>query len=263
MPQNSKVSTTDPAPHPVKRRMKPEARKLLIAQDAARLFAARGFSDVGFRELAKFCDVSEPLLYRYFPRKEDLWQAALSASRDNVVSELMALVVDQLPSTRALIRCTVALASEFCRSADDIRTQNRNALHRMVLRSLAEDGAFAKIVTADLSARVSKFVADCLHAAEAAGDVSPMAFDERVASGEFYVHLFFMVGAMRLPTHSPGGPDLPEEDLIAYLVKHQLRALGLPEALVRKELQMINRSSIRQNFQLQIPDQLLNSPRKR
>lgn len=243
--------------------MKPEARKLLIAQDAARLFAARGFADVGFRELAQFCDVSEPLLYRYFPKKEDLWHAALSASRDNAVSELMAAVVDQPPSTRALVECTVALACEFCCSADDMRTQNRNALHRMVLRSLAEDGAFAKIVTADLSMRVSRFVAECLDAACAAGDVPPMGPDERASSGEFFVHLLFMVGAMRLPMQSPGDPELSEDRLISYLVKHQLRALGLSEAVVRKELQAIRNARTRQRVQVQVLDMLRDSLRRR
>ena len=72
-----------------------------------------------------------------------------------------------------------------------------------------------------------------------------------------------MVGAMRLPMQSPGDPELSEDRLISYLVKHQLRALGLSEAVVRKELQAIRKARTRQRVQVQVPDMLRDSLRRR
>jgi len=54
-----------------RRRATPEERKEAFLVQAAELFAERGF-DAGTRELAEKLGVTQPLLYRYFPSKEDL-----------------------------------------------------------------------------------------------------------------------------------------------------------------------------------------------
>ncbi|MBP7063835.1 TetR/AcrR family transcriptional regulator [Ferrovibrio sp.] len=52
-------------------RLSPEEREKQIVQEAIRFFAEVGF-DGQTRELAKRLGVTQPLLYRYFPTKQDL-----------------------------------------------------------------------------------------------------------------------------------------------------------------------------------------------
>jgi AcrR family transcriptional regulator len=56
------------------KRLSPEDRKRDFIQKAAELFAEEGFGG-GTRELARKLGVTQPLLYRYFPSKEDLIEA--------------------------------------------------------------------------------------------------------------------------------------------------------------------------------------------
>jgi AcrR family transcriptional regulator len=71
-------ATRRPAPpdQPRKRRQRlaPENRRNLIISGAVSYFAEVGF-DGGTRELARRLDVTQPLIYRYFPSKEDLIRA--------------------------------------------------------------------------------------------------------------------------------------------------------------------------------------------
>jgi AcrR family transcriptional regulator len=52
-------------------RLAPDERRAAFVRQAAELFSEQGF-DVGTRELARKLGVTQPLLYRYFPSKEDL-----------------------------------------------------------------------------------------------------------------------------------------------------------------------------------------------
>jgi AcrR family transcriptional regulator len=52
-------------------RMPPEARKKELLAKAIEYFSEEGF-DGGTRELAKRIGITQPLIYRYFPSKEDL-----------------------------------------------------------------------------------------------------------------------------------------------------------------------------------------------
>jgi AcrR family transcriptional regulator len=55
----------------ISRRLSPEARRSEIVQKAVQFFAEKGFES-GTRDLANYLNITQPLLYRYFPTKEDL-----------------------------------------------------------------------------------------------------------------------------------------------------------------------------------------------
>ncbi|WP_312893156.1 TetR/AcrR family transcriptional regulator [Ancylobacter sonchi] len=59
------------APAPRRTRNKPEERHKEFVRKAVELFAEIGF-EAGTRELAQRLGVTQPLLYRYFPSKDDL-----------------------------------------------------------------------------------------------------------------------------------------------------------------------------------------------
>ena len=73
MTQSPEAKTTGPG-RLKQKRLSPEERKRDFIQKAAELFAEEGFGG-GTRELARKLGVTQPLLYRYFPSKEDLIEA--------------------------------------------------------------------------------------------------------------------------------------------------------------------------------------------
>ena len=68
--------TSDPSEEPRRRqvRIEPEERYREFVRKAVELFAEVGF-EAGTRELAQRLGVTQPLLYRYFPSKQDLISA--------------------------------------------------------------------------------------------------------------------------------------------------------------------------------------------
>jgi AcrR family transcriptional regulator len=63
----------DPEDRPRQKRLSPDERRREIIDKAAEFFAEEGFEG-GTRELATKLGVTQPLLYRYFPSKDDLIQ---------------------------------------------------------------------------------------------------------------------------------------------------------------------------------------------
>ncbi|MCA9453319.1 MAG: TetR/AcrR family transcriptional regulator, partial [Nitrospira sp.] len=64
-------------PVPSKRISGP-VRKAKIIQSAASLFAKKGFNGTKTREIAHRAGVSEALIFKHFPSKEDLYAAILA-----------------------------------------------------------------------------------------------------------------------------------------------------------------------------------------
>jgi AcrR family transcriptional regulator len=65
------AETLDRASVPRKKRLSPHERRADFIRKAASFFAEEGFGG-GTRDLARKLGVTQPLLYRYFPSKEDL-----------------------------------------------------------------------------------------------------------------------------------------------------------------------------------------------
>jgi len=67
-------------PKPVKaraRRLAPEVRREQILDAAVRLILSAGHSGVSLEQVAVAAAISKPLIYKYFPRREDLLKALL------------------------------------------------------------------------------------------------------------------------------------------------------------------------------------------
>lgn len=55
-----------------------------ILEAAVQLFSRQGFSRTSTRELARLADVNEASIFRYFPRKQDLFFAALQSRLERI-----------------------------------------------------------------------------------------------------------------------------------------------------------------------------------
>jgi AcrR family transcriptional regulator len=71
----------------LRERKKQQTRRLL-ADTARQLFAERGFDAVTVAEIAYAADVSEPTIFNYFPRKEDLVFSGLEGFGDEVLTAI-------------------------------------------------------------------------------------------------------------------------------------------------------------------------------
>jgi len=65
------------------RRLPAEARRRAIVRAALRVFASGSYAGSTTAEIAREAGVSEPVLYRHFPSKRDLWAACLDAAWDD------------------------------------------------------------------------------------------------------------------------------------------------------------------------------------
>jgi AcrR family transcriptional regulator len=227
------------AGHVVKRRIKQADRMVMIARTAAELFAEKGFHETGTRDLAKATGVSEALLFRYFPTKETLWKAALEACRENAVAASLRTLPNDPASTASLVKLTVTAANSFLSEDRSPGSINRDVINRMILRSLAGDGRFADMVRKDLLHVLSIYIASCLRAAKAAGDIDLGQDDDADILARAYVTPMFMAGVWHL--NDINLQDTPDKakTLIQQTVRSQLRSIGMSNAVIDRELRSL------------------------
>lgn len=88
-----------------------EHRRLAIVEQAAELFAERGFQGASVAELAEACRTSKSLIYHYFPSKEDILFEVMQSHIHSLVEATEAVArLDLDPEGKLL-----ALTREFMR----------------------------------------------------------------------------------------------------------------------------------------------------
>jgi AcrR family transcriptional regulator len=65
-----------------------EEKRDAIVEEAARLFAAKGFSGASLADLAFACDMSKSLFYHYYPSKEAILFAVMKSHMDELMTAL-------------------------------------------------------------------------------------------------------------------------------------------------------------------------------
>jgi AcrR family transcriptional regulator len=82
------------------RRLPAEERRQSIVQAALRVFSAGSYAGSTTAEIAREAGVSEPVLYRHFPSKRDLWVACLDAAWDEFRAAFDRAAADTLEASR-------------------------------------------------------------------------------------------------------------------------------------------------------------------
>jgi AcrR family transcriptional regulator len=95
---------TAPAPHPVRRPTRADARRNydLLLQAAAEAFTTRG-GDVPLEDVARAAGVAIGTLYRNFPARQDLVRAVYLHQLSELEAQLEALVEADLPAHEAFL----------------------------------------------------------------------------------------------------------------------------------------------------------------
>ncbi|NEB74750.1 TetR family transcriptional regulator [Streptomyces sp. SID14478] len=134
-------------------RKKAQTRKL-IADTALRLFLARGYDNVGVREVAQEADVATATLFAHFPSKE-----ALVFDQDDEQEQLLLDVVRERPDG---VSVPQALRGWFQQMVETARNEPRLAqFHQLIdgtpaLRDysarmwLRHENALAEVIAADI-----------------------------------------------------------------------------------------------------------------
>jgi AcrR family transcriptional regulator len=155
-------------------RMKAAARRLQILETAARCFAEHGYRGTTTAMLAKEAGITEPILYRHFANKHDLFIALIESVGEEVFSnrrEAIRNIPSPLGQLRAILYRNPATADPVTRrvyrvifhaSAEFTEPQIQDAIrehYRKYLRFLSkivhkaqEAGEVRKDVTAEMLA---------------------------------------------------------------------------------------------------------------
>jgi AcrR family transcriptional regulator len=209
-------------------RLDSDDRRRAIVSAAVPLFARDGFSGTTTRELAAAAGVSEALLFRHFPSKQSLYREilALGCEGDPALEKLATLPASTATAigiVRFMVRRFV-LGSECDRHELDLRM-------RLMLHSCLEDGDYARELFAAIAPRVVPLFTASLQAAEAAGDLAPLA-----ASGANRFWFAHHVAAMMAFAFLPPQGFIPYEGGIDRLVDEAgdfiLRGIGMTEAAI-------------------------------
>ena len=208
-----------------------EERRAAIIHAVRRAFADKGFHGTTTRELAAAAGVSEALLFKHFPNKEALYSAMLlSCSKEDNAGKADRLAALE-PSTSTLaVMVHVLFSHILCRKHGE---DDDSVSVRLMLRSMMEDGEFARLLLGRLATNWVPRVEDCLKAAIAAGDAvaGPVPLNLR---GWFAHQLAASVTIHLLPAARVVDYGFSREELVEQTVWFALRGMGVKEEAIRR-----------------------------
>jgi AcrR family transcriptional regulator len=216
-----------------------ETRRAAIIKAVQRIFAERGFHGTTTRELAAAAGVSEALLFKHFPNKEALY----SAMQLSCCSEQDQGKIDRLktlePSASTLVFLTQHMISRILARDDE------EALHnRLMLRSLTEDGEFARLFLKGMPSEMNRMIERCLQAAIAAGDAVDGPVGPRLG-GWFASYLAAVLKFHSLPAEPVVEYGISRDKVQEQAVWFALRGMGLKEEAIERYYNRHQRKVVR------------------
>lgn len=151
-------------------RMKAAARRLQLLETAARCFAEHGYRGTTTAMLAKEAGISEPILYRHFANKHDLFIALVESIAHHVLSawreavrgvpsplEQLRIILNRNPATadprtRDLYRILFHASTEFTEPQIQQAIREHYALYLRYLASIVKRAQDAGEVRRDVPA---------------------------------------------------------------------------------------------------------------
>jgi AcrR family transcriptional regulator len=208
-----------------------EERRAAIIEAVRTVFAEKGFHATTTRELAQAAGVSEALLFKHFPTKEALFSAikASLCGRDLKSCDRFRTLE---PSAATLVMMTHFMVSRLVeRGASG--EEDSVAMSRLMLRSLSEDGEFARTALRGFAADWIPKVEECLRAAVAAGDAAEGPVRPALA-GWFAHHLAVMLMTHALPAEPVIDYNVARARLVEQAVWFALRGMGLKDTAIKR-----------------------------
>lgn len=178
--------TTDSAPAfaPARRRYAPSERRQMILDGAIQFFAEHGL-DGSTHSLAKYLNVTQPLIYQYFPNKEELIDAVYEQLfRGRWRTEFDSILMDRSRPLRDRLIEFYARYAEIMHASEWMRVYLYSGL-----RSLELNQRYNPLVEKGIIAR---FCEELRHSLNLPGfDVVPLSPEEREATWVLHGGLFY------------------------------------------------------------------------
>ena len=208
-----------------------EERRAAILRAVRRVFAEKGFDGTTTRELADAAGVSEALLFKHFPNKEALFSAMKLSLNDQDLGRL-ARIKELEPSVSTLILLvhflTHLLIEGWTAAEDEPAIQTR-----LMLRSLAQDGEFARLLLRRVATEWVPKIDECLVAAVAAGDATAAPVCPNLA-GWLTQHIGCMAMMATLPPTPVVDYGMSRRRLVEQVVWFALRGMGVKDDAIRR-----------------------------
>jgi AcrR family transcriptional regulator len=212
-------------------KMSGQQRRADIIDAARRVFVEKGFYGTTTRELARAAGVSEALLFKHFPNKEAIYTAIQDSCFDESATKIIERIEALEPTTAnlvSLVRHTIA--SMF---AERVPDEKERSFTRLMLRSLMDEGEFARNAIQGLPTHWVKKVAECLDTAVRAGDADVAPVASHVAG--WLIHEMAGTIMFHLLSEKPAIDfGVSRENLIQQAVWFSLRGVGLKEEAIRR-----------------------------
>jgi AcrR family transcriptional regulator len=208
-----------------------EERRAAIIKAVRRVFAEKGFHGTTTRELAEAAGVSEALLFKHFPTKDALY-SAMQLSWCSEHAHKAERFKGLEPSASTLVFLVHILVSKIV-NAPTAAGDEETLQSRLLLRSLTEDGEFARLFLRGMPTQMMRKIEECLKAALAAGEASDGHVRPLVGAW-FGQHLAAMLKIYLQPAEPVIDYGLSREKLVEQAVWFILRGLGLKEEAIQR-----------------------------
>ncbi|MBX9678184.1 MAG: TetR/AcrR family transcriptional regulator [Gemmataceae bacterium] len=206
-----------------------DQRRAAILLAVRQVFAEKGFDGVTTRELAEAAGVSEALLFKHFPNKEAIYSAMQDSCCTDEDRELYERLQSLPPSASTLVLLVHYLVTRVVR--DRPVEEEAAVIGRLMLRSLAGDGHFSRMLYRCAAEKWAPKVAACLKSAAREGKL--VGKEGNANLGAWLAHHL----AMAIMFH-----ECPDDAVVAYGVSRRklseqavrfiLRGLGLKETVI-------------------------------
>lgn len=216
-------------------RLSSAERRQMILLQAGKLFAQKGLHGVTTKEIAKACDVSEPVLYQHFATKEVLYNELHSLCKGDTTFAKKILARRQVGTENLcffVYLVTSIVANSRLPGEKSISEDSLN-ITRLMGFSFLEDGNFLKTVLRDCIGSLFDDWQKNYTAALKNGDLEIKTSDPK----ELWVAYELIVGSALF--HMTGPKLLPQlhgdvDDFLCRISLFILRGLGLKEAVIKK-----------------------------
>ena len=122
-----------------------EERREQIISIAFEMFAENGFKKTGTKNIAKKAGISEALIFKHFPQKQDLYKAIIQKMREFVLEknkEFQSIVRDYSESSKISLGDVLEIFMEnFYKSSGE----KNHYIFRLIMYSMLEDQKFSSL----------------------------------------------------------------------------------------------------------------------
>jgi AcrR family transcriptional regulator len=214
-------------------RLGKEERKTQIVEAVLPLFSEKDINSVTSKEMAQAAGVSEALIYKHFPNKRELYESVFASICSDLAHEL-----DALDNLEGNFESFMQFMRRF---VDHVFGHDENFnrfLPKVIMRSIIEDGEFAKYFLQKIDAKVATFFSRCLKSCKKEKLISIDLPPEDLAFW-FSHHCVVMMKFMIQPGKQIVDYKKPTTELKKHLFFFLMRGIGFREEFALQGWKMI------------------------